>query len=119
MVSSAFRDGMELICVTLNDGNDWKDHKEMLDYGFEKFKVRAVYKKGAVLGKNKVPENIYVCLKDKEKFKVEIKDEKVYVIVNGYTQNIYDISGKTGKEKNAKHRFFQNFNLVFERMINI
>lgn len=35
LVSAARRDGVTLVCVTLNDGNDWQDHRELLDYGFE------------------------------------------------------------------------------------
>lgn len=35
LVSACERDGMELICVTLNDKNDWNDHMAMYDYGFE------------------------------------------------------------------------------------
>lgn len=34
LVSSAQRNGVTLIAVTLNDGNDWEDHTQMLDYGF-------------------------------------------------------------------------------------
>ena len=34
LVSYASRNGKNLICVTLNDPNDWNDHKNMLDYGF-------------------------------------------------------------------------------------
>lgn len=34
LVSAARRDGGLVIAVTLNDGNDWQDHKAMLDYGF-------------------------------------------------------------------------------------
>ncbi len=34
LVSAAERDGVRLICVTLNDGNDWQDHRALLDYGF-------------------------------------------------------------------------------------
>jgi D-alanyl-D-alanine carboxypeptidase/D-alanyl-D-alanine carboxypeptidase (penicillin-binding protein 5/6) len=34
LVSAAERDGVCLICVTLNDGDDWRDHRAMLDYGF-------------------------------------------------------------------------------------
>lgn len=34
LVSAAERDGVTLICVTLCDGNDWHDHRELLDYGF-------------------------------------------------------------------------------------
>lgn len=35
LVSSCERNGMNLICVTLNDRNDWNDHAAMYDYGFE------------------------------------------------------------------------------------
>lgn len=34
LVSAATRDGQTLICVTLNDGDDWNDHMKLLDYGF-------------------------------------------------------------------------------------
>lgn len=34
LVSAAERDGVTLICVTLNDADDWNDHKKLLDYGF-------------------------------------------------------------------------------------
>lgn len=35
LVSACERDGKDLICVTLNDSNDWADHMAMYDYGFE------------------------------------------------------------------------------------
>lgn len=35
LVSAANRNGVELIAVTLNAGDDWNDHTRMLDYGFE------------------------------------------------------------------------------------
>lgn len=34
LVSAATRNGATLICVTLKDPDDWKDHKNLLDYGF-------------------------------------------------------------------------------------
>lgn len=34
LVSACERDGMELICVTLNDSDDWNDHMSLYDYGF-------------------------------------------------------------------------------------
>ena len=34
LVSAAKRENGLIIAVTLNDGNDWQDHKAMLDYGF-------------------------------------------------------------------------------------
>ena len=36
LVSACERDGERLICVTLNDRNDWHDHSALYDYGFEK-----------------------------------------------------------------------------------
>lgn len=37
MVSSAKRDGQELIAVTLNAPNDWSDHAALFDYGFSSY----------------------------------------------------------------------------------
>ena len=37
LVSAAERDGLCLIAVTLDDGNDWHDHTEMLEAGFEAY----------------------------------------------------------------------------------
>ncbi len=34
LVSACERDGVTLICVTLNAPDDWEDHKKLYDYGF-------------------------------------------------------------------------------------
>lgn len=39
LVSSAERNGMHLVCVTLNAPDDWEDHKKMLDYGFDNYSL--------------------------------------------------------------------------------
>lgn len=39
LVSAAERDGVLLIAVTLNAGDDWNDHTKMLDYGFTRVKA--------------------------------------------------------------------------------
>ena len=39
LVSAAERDGVTLIAVTLNAGDDWNDHTKMLDYGFSQVKA--------------------------------------------------------------------------------
>ncbi|HBT90975.1 MAG TPA: D-alanyl-D-alanine carboxypeptidase [Ruminococcaceae bacterium] len=41
LVSSAERNGVRVIAVTLNDPDDWRDHKALLDYGFSKLTGRA------------------------------------------------------------------------------
>lgn len=37
LVTSAEKDGLELVAVTLNDGDDWNDHIRMFEYGFENY----------------------------------------------------------------------------------
>jgi D-alanyl-D-alanine carboxypeptidase len=46
LVSAAERDGLTLIAVTLNAPDDWRDHKALLDHGFEHFENRTVYDVG-------------------------------------------------------------------------
>lgn len=46
LVSAARRDGVTLVCVTLDDGNDWQDHRAMLDYGFELYENVSLAEKG-------------------------------------------------------------------------
>ena len=38
LVSACQRDGVTLICVTLNDPNDWSDHANLYDYGFSQIR---------------------------------------------------------------------------------
>ena len=37
LVSAARRDGQLLLCVTLGDPDDWRDHAALFDYGFETY----------------------------------------------------------------------------------
>jgi len=46
LVSSATRDGQQLVAVTLNDGDDWNDHGKMLDYGFKYFPLSPLMDRG-------------------------------------------------------------------------
>lgn len=46
LVSSATRDGQQLAVVTLNDPDDWLDHRKLLDYGFRYYVPEPIVKKG-------------------------------------------------------------------------
>lgn len=46
LVSSATRDGQQLAAVTLNDSDDWSDHRKMLDFGFAKYDLKNIVMKG-------------------------------------------------------------------------
>src|SRR5699024_10434536 len=50
LVSSALKDDMELIAVTLNGPDDWRDHIGMFEWGFDNYDMTTIDQKG---------ENIY------------------------------------------------------------
>ena len=50
LVSSATRDGRRLICVTLNDPNDWADHAALLEEGFARYSVQRIVTAGDRVG---------------------------------------------------------------------
>ena len=51
LVSSCTRQGRRLIAVTMNDGNDWQDHRNLMETGFADFSVQQIVHAGACLGK--------------------------------------------------------------------
>ena len=48
LVNTASKDGMNLVVVTLNDGNDFKDHQNLFEYGFNNYKKYNILKKGYI-----------------------------------------------------------------------
>lgn len=91
LVTSASRGDMSLIVVTLNDGNDFQNHKELYEYGFDNYSMTKVFDKDKMNLPNKkiyalddyfypITEaekeliNIDYKIKEKEKYK---KGEKV------------------------------------------
>lgn len=50
LVSAAERNGRRLIAVTICDRNDWKDHAELLDYGFSVYYQQMCVSEGQIMG---------------------------------------------------------------------
>lgn len=48
LVSTASKDGMDLICVTLNAPNDWEDHINLFNYAFDHFELETLVREGKV-----------------------------------------------------------------------
>ncbi len=83
LVSAAERNGLELIAVTLNAPDDWKDHTALLDYGFSQYENVTLCNAGKVIydlpiiGGDAESVSVYVkngvsvCLKKKRKSIVE------------------------------------------------
>lgn len=82
LVSAARRDGKSVIAVTLNDPNDWEDHKSLLEYGLSSLTLtelstgNELYTVPVVGGEtdvvNLLEEHITLGLLDKENIKCEI-----------------------------------------------
>lgn len=51
LVSSATRNDQQLVAVTINDGDDWNDHRKLLDYGFEQYPQQTLIKAGQAVQK--------------------------------------------------------------------
>lgn len=49
LVSSTTKNGWQLVAVTLNDGDDWNDHKKMMDYAFSTYKPKLLFEKNQFL----------------------------------------------------------------------
>lgn len=71
LVSACEREGERLICVTLNDKNDWNDHIALYDYGFEQVESCEL----------ELPQRfeIHIVGADTEKCTVSLKDNAVSV----------------------------------------
>ncbi len=50
LVSSAARDGRRLVCVTINDGNDWADHMTLQEEGFARYTLKQILFEGDCVG---------------------------------------------------------------------
>ncbi|HEU5138962.1 MAG TPA: D-alanyl-D-alanine carboxypeptidase family protein [Bacillales bacterium] len=50
LVSTAKKDGMSLIVVTLNDRNDWEDHMNLFNWGFQHYDLVPIAEKGVISG---------------------------------------------------------------------
>lgn len=48
LINTASKDGLNLVAVTLNDGNDFKDQANLFDYAFSNYKSYQILKKGNI-----------------------------------------------------------------------
>lgn len=91
LVSSAIRDGRRLICVTIDDGNDWADHAALLEEGFSRYSVRTVVEAGQQIGELSVigGEESQVPLLAAEEFRFSLAEEETPHVLLGGAEFIY------------------------------
>ena len=85
LVSAAKRDGVTLVCVTLCDGDDWRDHRAMLDSGFE------LYERKTLLRERELAFSLHVVGGEKAEVNCENREELAAVL----RKNCGEISTKT------------------------
>ena len=70
LVTTASKDGVNLVAVTLNDGNDFNDHKNMFEYGFSNYKKQQIATANTIIDEitienaTKDTKNLSLLLKD-------------------------------------------------------
>lgn len=94
LVTTASKNKTNLVAVTLNDGNDFKDHMALFDYGFENYNTYTILKKGNI---NIYDENYY---KD---YVLYIKQDYKYLLDDSEKESI-NIKYKLKKIKHVKDR---------------
>ena len=107
LVTSASKGDMNLIVVTLNDPNDFKNHKELYEYGFDNYSMEKVFDKDKIKIKGKkayAKDDYYypITKEEKELINIEykIKDKKTYKKDEQVGEAIIKLGNKTiHKEK--------------------
>jgi len=88
LVTTASKNNMNLVVVTLNDGNDWQDHQNLFEYGFNNYTKLKILEKGEI---NIYDEKYY------SDYKIYIKNDFNYIISNSEQDALmlkYDLEKK-------------------------
>ncbi len=75
LITTASKDHLNLVVVTLNDGNDWQDHIDLFDYGFSTYQSYELLKEGNIQIYDEVYYEDY-DLYVKEAFKYALTEEE-------------------------------------------
>ena len=104
LVTTASKDNTNLVVVTLNDGNDFKDHMALLDYGFENYNTYTILKKGNI---NIYNENYY------RGYVLYIKKDCKYLLDDSEKESV------NIKYKLKKYKHIRNREIVGEVIVNL
>lgn len=96
LVTTASRNNINLVAVTLNDGNDFKDHMALFEYGFNNYHSYKILSKGVV---NIYDENYY------NDYNLYIKNDFKYLINDSENDSLtikYELTKKKKIKPNKK-----------------
>lgn len=92
LVTTASKDGINLVVVTLNDGNDFSDHKSLFEYGFNNYRSYNILQKGNI----QIYDDDYY-----DKYNLYIKNDFNYLLAKEENQSIL-LNFQLDKDRNIK-----------------
>lgn len=96
LVSTASKDNLNLIAVTLNDGNHYDTQKHLFDYAFSNYKSTLIIDKDNIDFKNKLYDELYINYN----FSYPLKDgefDKIERHIDLYQIDNYENNQKVGE----------------------
>ncbi|MEK3885935.1 D-alanyl-D-alanine carboxypeptidase family protein [Bacillus sp. FSL K6-3431] len=107
LVTTAAKDGIDLIAVTLDGPDDWDDHISMYEYGFRNFELKEVLEEGPLTIKVKEMKNKELFLKDSVYFPLAEKEE-LEVKIEYKLLHHKDLKKKTSGDVGIAIIYFKN-----------
>ena len=121
LVTTASKDNINLVVVTLNDGNDFNDHVNLFEEAFENYTNYNILKKGNINVLNETYyENDTLYIENDYNITLENKDNDVllnYKIEKKDTYNDGDIVGKI--EINVNNKVVHEENIYIKKGITL
>lgn len=121
LITTASKDGLNLVVVTLNDGNDFNNHIELLEKYFDIYNNYRILKKGNIdlLNDNiyYIDKDFYYSLNKEEKNNIKLKailnrdNNKGILEVYLYDKKIYET--EIIKEEQTKKTFMEWFKNIW------
>lgn len=109
LVTSASKNNMNLIVVTLDDGNDFKNHKELYEYGFNNYNMEKVFDKNKInIPKKKIyaQDDYYYPITKKEKEMINIDYKIKYKTKYKNNEKIGEAIIKLGNKTIHKEKLY-------------
>ena len=101
LVTTASKDGLNLVAVTINDSNDWEDHINLFEEAFNNYYNYNLIKKGniSIIGENYYRNN-KLYIKNKVSYPLTLDEENIIKIkYELYKKRKYKNNDNVGKVK--------------------
>ena len=108
LITSAKKGNTELVVVTLNDGNDFSDHKKLYEEAFKEYKTIKIIKKGYIqIPDEKFYKNVKFYVKEKFNYTINDRDDILikYILDEKFKYKNNDVVGKL-EVYNKKNKIF-------------